>query len=53
MEGVEHLPHDADPTTPDVIERRRIIDGLFAESDRQIARILFRYMEEDDDNPLP
>lgn len=49
MEGVEHLPHDADPTTPDRLALRQIVDELFAESDRQVARILFQYMEPRDE----
>lgn len=42
----EHLSHDVEPT-PDVLELRQQLDELFAESDRQIARILLRHMQEE------
>ena len=41
----EHLSHDVEPT-PDVIELRQQLDELFAESDMQVARLLFRFMNE-------
>jgi hypothetical protein len=42
----EHLSHDVEPT-PDVIELRQQLDELFAESDRQVARLLFRFMQDE------
>lgn len=42
----EHLSHDVEPT-PDVIELRQQLDELFAESDRAIARLLIRFMQDE------
>jgi len=42
----EHLSHDVEPT-PDVIELRQQLDELFAESDRQVARLLLRFMQDE------
>jgi len=45
----EHLSHDVEPT-PDVIELRQQLDELFAESDRQVARICNEHMGDDSEN---
>ena len=47
MERGEHLSHNAEPVTPDVIELRQQLDELFAESDREIARLLLRFMQDE------
>lgn len=42
----EHLSHDVEPT-PDVIELRQQLDELFLTSDREIARILLEFMQDE------
>lgn len=50
MERLEsHLPHDLEPTSLGALALQKVIDELFAESDRQVARIFNEHMGDDDD----
>ena len=47
MEGLErHVPHDLEPTNLGALALRQIIDELFAENDRQVARICNEGMDD-------
>ena len=42
------IPHDLEPTNLGALALRHIIDELFAESDRQVARICNEHMGDED-----
>lgn len=51
MEGLErHVPHDLEPTSLGALALQKFIDELFAQSDREVARIFNEHMGDDSEN---
>ncbi len=51
MEGLKrHVPHDLEPTSLGALALQKFIDELFAESDREVARIFNEHMGDDSEN---
>lgn len=50
MEGdrpERHLSHDMEPTELGYVALRNLVDGMFERSDREVSRILSRFIGDD------